>query len=513
MTTAAPGAAGPVAGTARAVREGQWSAVAAVQLALERLTAHPELTCTTELRGDLALQEAAALDARLAAGEPPGPLAGVPVLVKDLEDVAGMVTRAGSALFTAAAPADGDAWPVARLREAGAVVVGKSTLPELATEGFTDSIACGPTRNPWSLEHSPGGSSGGSAAALAAGLVPVATATDGGGSVRIPAAFCGLLGLKPTHGVLGRWPAADWLDLSTSGPLATEAGDLRLLLRVMAGVAPGDPDSAPAGALSLDHGRPTPRVGRILAAARTSDLGDLPVEVGARHAAGVEALAQLWGVPVEWHEPGSVFAGLGVPDDDWFTLATAEHVAALAQTLGSRARVAEAVHTPGLLHPATVTFLDRGLAVGIEPYLAARRRRPLAVRRLDELLAPDAAGAVGVLVTPTVAHDAWLADGRLGPGGRVGALPARVYSTAVQNLTGHPALSLPWGHDTHGVPSGLQVTAPRWRDDVLLDLAEAWQAAHPWARTAPGCPPWVPGGPTDPPPAPGTAARGAHPGS
>ncbi|MCY7401498.1 MAG: amidase, partial [Nocardioides sp.] len=194
MTAAALAADGPVAATALAIAQGRWSAAAAVGLALDRLAAHPELNCTTELRGDLALREAAALDARLAAGESPGPLVGVPVLVKDLEDVTGMVTGAGSALFAAAAPATEDAWPVARLRDAGAVVVGKSTLPELATEGFTDSLVCGPTRNPWSLEHSPGGSSGGSAAALAAGLVPVATAPDGGGSGRIPAAVCGLLG-------------------------------------------------------------------------------------------------------------------------------------------------------------------------------------------------------------------------------------------------------------------------------------------------------------------------------
>lgn len=488
--SAAAGGHGPVSGTAVAIADGRWSAVAAVGLALDRLAAHPELNCTTELRGELALREAAAVDARVAAGERLGPLVGLPVLVKDLEDVAGMATRAGSALFDGMAPANADAWPVARLRSAGAVVVGKSTLPELATEGFTDSPRFGPTRNPWSLEHSPGGSSGGSAAALAAGLVPLATATDGGGSVRIPAAFCGLLGLKPTHGAVGRWPAADWLDLSTSGPLATEAGDLRLLFGVMTGVAPGDPGSAPTAALVSAAGSGSPRWGRLLAAERTSDLGPLPPEVAARHATGVEALAELLGLPVEWHEPDSFFTGIGVPDEDWFTLATAEHVAALTQVLGSRTRVEEAMGTPGLLHPGTAEFLGQGLAVGIEQYLAARRRRPLAVRRIDDLLGPDADGAVGLLVTPTVAHDAWLADGRLGPSDPIGALPSEVYSTAVQNLTGHPALSLPWGRDLAGVPSGLQVTAPRWHDLLLLDLAAAWQTAHPWSVTAPGYRPW-----------------------
>ena len=107
--------------------------------------------------------------------------------------------------------------------DAGAVVVGKSNLPEFATEGYTDNLIFGVTRNPWQPDYSPGGSSGGSAAALASGMVPIATATDGGGSIRIPAAFCGLVGLKPTHGIIGRWPVPDWIDMSTEGPFATSA--------------------------------------------------------------------------------------------------------------------------------------------------------------------------------------------------------------------------------------------------------------------------------------------------
>src|SRR5262249_35981839 len=132
-----------------------------------------------------------------------------------------------------------------RLRAAGAIIVGKTNLPEFATEGYSANLIFGATRNPWGLEWSPGGSSGGSGAALAAGLAPIATATDGGGSVRIPAALCGLAGMKPTNGLIARQPIPDWIDYSTDGILATTVADLRLLLAVQSGPAPGDPTALP----------------------------------------------------------------------------------------------------------------------------------------------------------------------------------------------------------------------------------------------------------------------------
>ncbi|MBI4944751.1 MAG: hypothetical protein HY830_28775, partial [Actinobacteria bacterium] len=183
-------------------------------------------------------------------------------------------------------------------------------------------------------------------------------------------------------------------------------------------------------------------------------------------------------------DPADLFAGIGDPDHDWFVLAPAEHVAALAEALGGRDAVERAVAS-GPLDTSTRQFLADGLAVDVDRYLAARRRRTAYTRALDTLLGDD-----GVLVTPTVAVDAWIADGRLVRDAGPGLLPPEVFSTAVQNVTGHPAVSLPWGLDARGVPSGLQVTAPRWRDGVLLDLAERWQAARPWPSVAPGYAPW-----------------------
>ena len=485
-------------GTARAVANRDTTARACVEESLRRIAAAAGLGAVVALRADEALAEADALDAEVEAEHRAHrhraaavdavlarrPLAGVPVLVKDLEDVAGLPTRRGSLLFADAPPAASDEVVPARYRAAGGVVVGKTALPELAIEGFTASSAHGVTRNPWNPDRSPGGSSGGSGAALAAGLVPVATATDGGGSVRIPAAFCGLLGLKPTHGLVGRRPVADWIDLSTYGPLAHDAADLRLLLTLMTGVVDGDPDSAPAP--DLGAGRP---VRRVVVMERTSPLGALPDGVAERLRTGAEALVALLAgdgpAPVVEHlDPSSLFDGIGDPDHDWFVLAPAEHVAALAEVLGGRDAVARAVDD-GPLDTSTRQFLATGLGVDVGSYLAARRRRAAYTGALDRLLGDDA-----VLVTPTVAVDAWTADGRVVRDAAPALLPPEVFSTAVQNVTGHPAVSLPHGLDAHGVPSGLQVTAPRWRDGLLLDLAARWQAAYPFPAAAPGYAPW-----------------------
>ncbi len=463
----------PVSSIAEAVAAGRTRATDLVAEALRRIERDDAtLGAVVGLRVEEALREASQLDRAVAEGERMGPLAGVPVLVKDLEDVAGMRTTHGSLLFADAPPAIADALIPARLRKAGAIIVGKANLPEFATEGYTANRLFGVTRNPWDPERSPGGSSGGSAAAMAAGMVPFATATDGGGSIRIPAALCGLVGIKPTLGLVPRHPAPDWIDFSTAGPFATSVRDLRRLLAVEAGPAPGDPSGLP----ELGSWRPVAPPRRLLAAHRTSDLGPLPAGVARTFEAAVAALADVLGLEVEWLDQRGFFTE-GDPDIDWFTLAAAEHVASLG-----RQRVIAGLER---MHPGARAFLELGLAIGVDEYLAARRRRFGYVRRLDELL-----GASDVLLTPTVAHEGWFADGRLTADGRPGALPPDVYSTALQNVTGHPAITLPAGRSDNGLPFGLQVTGPRFGDAALLDLAERWEAAHPWPAVAPGYAPF-----------------------
>ena len=460
---------GPLNELASAVREGRLSASTLVTSSIERLNAaNPLLNVIAEEAFDDALEVASLVDR----GErPTGRLAGVPVLIKDLEDWRGHRTRKGSLALRDSPPAANDGVVPGRLIAAGAIVVGKSTLPEFAIEGYTANLLTGVTRNPWQPEYSPGGSSGGSAAALSAGLVGAATATDGGGSIRIPASLCGLVGLKPTNGAIGRWPAPDWIDYSTDGPFATSADDLRLLFDVMIGPVSGDPSSPPASTFSSfrDRGGQTPR---LFGADRTSPLGPLPADLQSTFHDAANAFADVVHSSIEWRSPEGFFPD-GDPDLDWFTVTSAEHVAALG-----RAWVEEHMDE---FHVSTQEFLATGLAVSAPDYLSARRRRYHYVRTMDELLGDD-----GLLLTPTVASSGWLADGRLDDAASLHGLPPEVYSTAMQNVTGHPALSVPFATLATGLPFGLQVTAPRYHDYWLLDLAASFEDAHPWRRTAPG---------------------------
>jgi Asp-tRNA(Asn)/Glu-tRNA(Gln) amidotransferase A subunit family amidase len=467
---------GELTALAEAVRSGRVSAAELVAEAQSRIDQHDGALNAVVARCDEAAEHAAAaVDAAVAAGHDLGPLAGVPVLVKDLEDVEGMVTTQGSLLLVDATPASAHGTVPQRLVDAGAVIVGKTNLPEFATEGYTENLVFGTTGNPWRVEYSPGGSSGGSAAAVASGMVPIATATDGGGSIRIPAAFCGLVGIKPTHGVIGRWPAPDWIDMSTEGPFATTADDLALLWRVMAGRVDGDPGALPA--VMLDHVADALAVQRVFVVDRFAADAALPDDVRQPFEAAVRQMGGLLGV-----EPNRISArdlcGDVDVDDDWFTIATAEHVARFG-----REWVKQGLEQ---MHPAARGFMEWGLGIGVDQYLAARRRRFLLVRSLDALLGDD-----GVLLSPVNAAAGWLADGRMSSVDEPGMLPPDVFNTPYTNISGHPTLSLPAGMTDIGVPFGLQVAGPRYRDGMLLELARRWEQAYPWPRVAPGYRTWA----------------------
>lgn len=448
----------------------QVSARELVEEALRRIEVlDPSLHAVVALREE-ARAEAAALDDALARGAAPGPLAGLPVLVKDVTDVAGMRTTFGSRLYAEAPAAGADGLVPARLRAAGAVVVGKTNTPEFAVEGYTANLLFGATANPWNLTATPGGSSGGSAAALAAGLVPIATAADGGGSVRIPAAWCGLVGLKPTNGVIGRDPIPDWIDFSTDGPIATSVADARLLLSVMTGPVNGDPNALP---------RPLPSDGpplrRVYAIGRWADWGPLPGPVAALFDRALARAEEVFGLTIEHVDATGLF-GEGNLDEDWFTIAGPEHAYRLGRTT-IESRGAE-------MHPSARAFFEGGLAVPFEAYLAARRRRFDYVRALDELLGDD-----GVICSPVMATTACPPDGFL-PGADAPGMPIDAYCTQAQNMTGHPAVSVPAGRTADGVPFGLQITGPRFRDHLVMDLAEAWERAEPWPLVADGYEPF-----------------------
>jgi Asp-tRNA(Asn)/Glu-tRNA(Gln) amidotransferase A subunit family amidase len=461
-----------LAGLAGAVRDGKLLAVEVVEESLRRIGAAEELNAVVALRSAGALEDAARLDEAIRRGtDQVGPLAGLPLLVKDIEAAAGLPTTYGSLTHAERGPVPRDGVVAGRLREAGAIVVGKTNVPEFAFEGYTANRVFGPTRNPWAPALSPGGSSGGSAAALAAGLAPLATATDVGGSIRIPAALCGLVGLKPTAGLIGRDPALASLELNNHGPLTATVADARLLLELLRGPAIGDPGSLPVWSPAQ---RPLPS--RILVVDRLADGPALSDAVAGTFAAAVEALSRAVGASIERVAPSTVFPG-GYDAHDWFRIVGFEQ----AHALGRETIERERDRFDPVFHRSMVAALE----VTADEHAAARRRRLRYVAELDRLL-----GDESILATPTLTVEGWSAEGVLA-GRHEPGLPGTVYNTEPPNLTGHPAISLPAGMLPNGLPFGLQLLGPRFGDWLLLDVAAVWEATRPWPLVAPGYRPFA----------------------
>lgn len=453
---------------AEAVRSGKVSARATTEAALARVAArNPTINAFVHLDAEGALRQAEAIDAAVARGQDPGPLAGVAIGVKDLEPVAGMPFTFGSRAF-ADNVATGDSVQVARLRAAGAVVLGKTNTPEFGYKGFTENRLFGPTRNPWNRELTPGGSSGGSAAAVAAGMVALCTGSDGGGSVRIPASFCGVYGVKPTA---GRIPVAGetypkWSTHSTYGPLARCVRDGARYLDAVAGPHPDDLVSldAPAGHYEAAVVGPMPRLRRL---AWSSDLGYAAVdpEVAAIARAAAARLAEAVGAElVEAHpgfaDPMATWTTIGVPGDT-----------VLVDSLSEERQA--------LLEPGFVRFAELGRAITAAQYHEALQARHLLNRCVNAFFEDH-----DLLLTPTVAAKAFPAEGpppkavagqKVGP---AGFLPF----TYPFNVTGHPAASVPAGLTSEGMPAGLQIVGPRFADALVLAASAAFEATGGWPR-------------------------------
>ena len=472
MSAATNGSSWPsVVELADAVRSAERSARDGVEQALARIeNGNEALGAFVVVDAEAALAGADAIDATVAAGGDPGPLAGVPFGVKDLEDSAGLPTSHGSLLFKGRPPAPADSIHVARMRTAGAVPLGKTAAPEFGTLSWTRTRAWGTARNPWDRERTPGGSSGGSAAAVAAGLVPLATASDGGGSIRIPAGFSGLVGHKASY---GRVPHPHPSDSMTSvlGALTTSVGDAARHLDVVAGPDGRDRSSLPAAGLSYETAIETLDVAGMRA--RWSvDLGFAAVdpEVASIAEAAALVLADAAGLGLDaepvaltdpvrtWLTAGPIDVWLSIEDDMW--PAGADDL-----TLYSR-RVLE--QTEDLALPRLV---------------APARRRAVLEREVGELFAE-----IDVLLTPTTAVPAFVAEGPPPTeiGGRtVGPAMATPF-TMLANLCWNPSVSVPAGMTSGGLPVGLLITCRHHRDDVALRLAHLMEQARPWPRTVSG---------------------------
>jgi amidase len=453
---------GPLA-LAEMVRTRQVQPRELVELFLRRIEQiNPRLNAFRTTFAEQALAEADAMT------EPSGLLAGVPIAVKDDLGVAGQTTTVGCRSYGPANAADFEA--VRRLRAAGAIPIGITNVPELTIFPWTATDANGITRNPWDPTRTPGGSSGGSAAAVAAGLVAAATASDGGGSIRIPAACCGLVGMKPTRGRVSMQPRTQgWLGLAVLGGLARTVADSALLLDVMHGPAAGDTYTAPPFDASYLDAAATPP-GRLRVAISRKVPPGLIAKVSSDQRRAWERTADLLrelGHDVVERSPDYKLAQLDFVQM-WF-----------------RGIYDESLEVP-----------DRTKLEKLTRQMAGAGRHLVSDRRRDKLLAKRAATTarilalwdeVDVLLTPGLATTPIAADGGYGRSAPVAIDKAGRFTpfTAPFNLTGQPAIALPAGFASDGLPLSVQLVGRHGAEDTLYSLAGQIEAARPWADRRP----------------------------
>lgn len=411
------------------------------------------------------LAEARRVADALARGEELGPLAGLPLGVKDLEDAAGLPNTHGSLLFREVV-ADRDTIQVERLKRAGAIVIGKTNTPEFGYTAFTTNRVYGTTRNPWNLARTPGGSSGGSSAAVAGGLVALATASDGGGSVRIPAAFTGLVGLKPSNGRIP-WGPEERLRLSgtvVSGPLTRCVRDAALWLDVTVGPHERDPFSLPHPGFSyvdvIEHAPAPLRIGYN----PTLGYATVAREVRREVEAALQALAGC-GHTVELVEDCLPEVVL-----HWVQLMCAEDYGMRSERIEANRDQLDPGYVPGMDLGKQVTPVDLG---------QVQRVRTELVVSLNRFF-----GRFDLLATPTVACPPFDADGPLPvvvDGEPVTSPGGSIAFTYPFNFSAHPAISLRAGFTDDGLPIGMQLVSRRLREDLLLQVARQYEQARPWA--------------------------------
>ncbi len=446
---------------ARLIRAGELLPTQLITETIARIEAvNPKLNAFVALRLDEAMAEARALEKRLADGENPGALAGIPIGVKDLEDVEGMVTTFGSVPY-AQNLVTRDSIQVSRLKAAGAIVVGKTNTPEFGFTGFTKNRLYGVTRNPWDLTRTPGGSSGGSAAAVASGMVSLATGSDAGGSIRIPSAYSGCFGFKPTYGRIPFGPV-ERLHMTgtwTLGPITRSVMDAALYLDCTAGYHPADPQSLPKPKGSFVAS--LPRLPSELKIGFSPTLGYARVEKEILSI--VEGAAEIFkdmGHHVE-HWEGSF------PDvtEPWSRLMDLELYGQLREDLE---------HIRPEINRTLASALDQAKEMTCDDQLDIQKTRTEFNRAMAAYF-----DQYDLLLTPTVPTEAF---GAKGPppkeiDGKGVPILWAVAFTYPFNVAGHPAATVMAGLTPAGLPAGLQIIGPRHRDDRVLQAAYAFEQA------------------------------------
>jgi len=452
---------------AEMVRAGEVSPTELVRFYLDRIQRlDPKLNAFRLVFAERAMLEAEQAEARLKAGEE-RPLLGVPVAIKDEVDVIGEVNTHGTDGFSEPAAADSEM--VGRLREAGAIVVGLTLLPEMAICGFTESATYGVTRNPWNLQRTPGGSSGGSGAAVAAGLVPIASAGDGAGSIRIPAASCGLFGLKPSRGRVSLAPQTEgWRGLAVEGCLSRSVLDTALWLDVVSGGSQ-EAEAPPPPERPFVEAAKTPPGKLRVAYSTLAPRALMPPTVSAEAKQAVADAAEL-------------LRGLGHDvsprDPDW---------GGIGDTISARflkgvAETVEEVPHPERLESRTRGFGRLGKLLPEWLYEKAMERRPAEIARVNAIFDDH-----DVLVMPVMGGTAlpvrrWEGKGAL----QTVMGMSRFYPYCVPwNHLGNPAMAVPAGFSPEGMPLSIQVIGRRGDEATLLSLAAQIEAERPWADRRP----------------------------
>jgi aspartyl-tRNA(Asn)/glutamyl-tRNA(Gln) amidotransferase subunit A len=425
-----------------------------VRSLLDQIRAHDStISAWVSVWVEEALAAARLAGRELASGHDRGPLHGIPIGIKDLIDVAGKATRAGAPEFLDDSPQDADAAIISRLRTAGAILLGKTHTHPFAMGTITPQ-----THNPWDVERIPGGSSGGSAAALAAGMVPAALGSDTGGSIRLPAALCGVTGIKPTNGRVSRqgvWPLAWTLD--HLGPLARSAEDCALLLQVLAGYDPDDARSVdisvPNFSAGFERGVRGLRIGIPKHAFDTAIDPEIARAVELAATTLEQAGAQLSDVTLRYAAEAPTLIGIILPAE-----AAAFHLQRLTEH-------------PELFHPTVGPRLERGLLLPATAYVDAQRLRSAMTAAIRVLF-----HGVDLLLLPTTREVApRIRDG----------LGVDTDLTCPFNLTGSPALAVPCGISSGGLPIGCQLVSAHWREDVALAAGHAYQQLTDWHTKRP----------------------------
>ncbi|HMA13239.1 MAG: amidase [Bacteroidota bacterium] len=446
---------------AKLYRAGALSPVEATKATLERIERYNDILKAFNLvAAEAALAGARESEERWRLGAPRGPLDGVPVSVKDILLTRGWPTLRGSKAIARDQAWEEDAPAVARLREHGAVLLGKTTTPEFGWKGVTDSPLDGITRNPWNPATTPGGSSGGAAAALAAGMGALALGTDGGGSVRIPAGFTGVVGMKATFGRVPAYPLSPFGTLANIGPMSRSVTDCALLLNVICEPDPRDAYSLPHDGADHLHGLEEGVEGLKIAYSATLGSHTVDPEIAALVSKAVDVLADLGAEVVETsldlHGVDETFR------KHWY--------AGAANLLQRFDEAAQAAMDSGL----------QEIAAEARRYSLLEYLRAVAQREQLIVAANRFHQSYDLLVTPTLPIPAFAAGAEVPPGSAMKRWPEWTPFSYPFNLTQQPAISVPCGLTSQGLPAGLQIVGPRFADALVLRAARAYETAKPW---------------------------------